>query len=120
MRATQSDYIMRMIEQLGAALRRLREMLARDASSATEVIQQVEAAQAALFGDLWPVLRQVTAKTALELVPDTRRVELWIDLLQVESRAAELLGEDVRAEQTRQRWEALHAALMSSGRGRSE
>lgn len=111
---------MRLIEQLGAALRRLREMLARDASSATVVIREIEAAQAELFGDLWPVLQQVSAATALELLPDTRRVELWIELLQMEAHAAELLQEGLRAEQSRRRSEALRAAILDSGRLPSE
>lgn len=111
MRATQSDYILRLIEQLGAALRRLAERLGRDVSAAPEVMADAEQAQAELFGAQWPLLRALDAATAASLVADRRQLELWIELLRLQASAAETLRDDAHAAELRQRAHALELAL---------
>lgn len=111
MPSSQSDYIMRMIEQLGAALRRLRERLTRGLPEAPEVMEEAEQAQAQLFGPLWPTLRLVDADTAASLVPDRRQLELWIELLRLERDAARLAGDDGRADALGARLSGLERAL---------
>lgn len=101
MRATQSDYILRLIEQLGAALRRLRERLAGGhAEVADEVILEAVDAQADLFGPLWEVIRTLDAETAASLIPERERLSGWIELLRLEADAAHLAGDEARASNT--------------------
>ena len=111
MPSSQSDYIMRMIEQLGAALRRLRQLLARGVPAAPEVLEEAERAQAQLFGPLWPTLRLVDADTAAGLIPDRRQLELWVELLRLEGDASRLTGDDGRAVALEARAAELERAL---------
>jgi hypothetical protein len=113
MPVSQSDYIMRMIEQLGAAMRRLREMLARGASAAPDVIREAADAQKELFGPLWPVLERVNAETAVSLIRDERQIQLWIELIQLEASAVRLSGDEPRADHLEARAENLLATLRS-------
>jgi hypothetical protein len=111
MPASQSDYILRMIEQLGAALRRLRELLARGVPAAPEVIREAEDAQSQLFGPLWPTLRLLDADTAAGLVPDDARLELWIHFIRLEADAHRLSGDAPRAESLEHRAAELKRVL---------
>jgi hypothetical protein len=111
MPVSQSDYIMRMIEQLGAAMRRLREMLARGATTAPDVLRETVAVQKELFGPLWPVLERVNAETAVSLIPDERQILLWVELIQLEASAVRLTGDEPRAEGLEARAERLLTAL---------
>ena len=111
MASTQSDYILRMIEEIGAALRRLRELLARGVPVAPEVVAEAESAQARLFGPLWATLRLVDPDTAAGLVPDSARLELWIQLVHLEADAVRLTGDEPRAAALERRAAALERAL---------
>jgi hypothetical protein len=93
MPSSQSDYILRLIEEIGAALRRLRERLARGVPVAPDVVDEAERLQAQLFGPLWPTLRMVDSATAAGLVPDHRRLELWLELLHLQADATRLAGD---------------------------
>lgn len=112
MPSSQSDYILRLVEQLGAALRRMRERLARDVSAAPEVLEEAARAQAELLGPLFPTLRSVDAATAVGLVPDSRQVEMWTALLELEAEAAALLGNEAQAAQLRGRAGSIRRALV--------
>ena len=111
MASTQSDYILRMIEEIGAALRRLRELLARGVPAAPEVVVEAERAQARLFGPLWATLSLVDPDTAAGLVPDSARLELWIQLVRVQADALRLAGDAPRADALEQRAKGLERAL---------
>jgi hypothetical protein len=117
MPSSQSDSILRMIELVGAAMRRLRERLARGVPAAEEVLEGAEQAQAELFGPLWPTLRTVDAWTAASLVPDARQLRLWTDLLRLEASAARLLEDDARADAMERRAVDLLRALESRESG---
>jgi hypothetical protein len=111
MPVSQSDYIMRMIEQLGAAMRRLREMLARGASAAPDVVREAGEAQKELFGPLWPVLERVNAETAVSLIPDEKQILLWVELIQLEASAVRLSGDEAGGDNLEARAERLLIAL---------
>jgi hypothetical protein len=107
--SSQSDFILRLIEQTGAALRRLRERLARGVP-AGEVVEEARAVQAELFGAMWPTLRSVDPATATSLVTDSMRRELWSELLRVEAQAHRRLGDEEHARAL----ESQAAALLDS------
>jgi hypothetical protein len=109
------DYILRLIEQIGAALRRLRERLARGAPAAASVAREALDSQAELLGPLWPMLQQVDAETAASLVPDARQLRLWGELTRVESDAYRLLGDADRADRLERR--AAVFARVAAARG---
>lgn len=111
MSSSQSDYILRMIEQLASGLRRLRERLARGAPEAPEVLEEARRSQAELFGPLWPTLRAVDAETAVSLSADPRRTRLWVEFLRLEADAARSLGDETGAERLALRADALERAL---------
>jgi hypothetical protein len=120
MPVSQSDYIMRMIEQLGAAMRRLREMLARGSPAAPDVVRGAADAQRELFGPLWPVLERVNAETAVSLIPDERQILLWVELMQLEASAGRLIGEEQRADGLESRAERILVTLRRRGASRAE
>lgn len=94
----QRDYILRLLEQAGAVVRRLREMLTRKGASPSEIVEEARAAQAELFGDTWALLQRVNVSTATGLIRDTRQLALWADLLRIEAEANRQLGDEQRAE----------------------
>lgn len=111
MASAQSDYILRMIEQLAGALGRLRERLAGGAPVDPEMIREVETYQAELLGPLWPMLRSVDATTAVSLIADDRRARLWIELIEFEADAVRGAGDDARAAAAARRAADLTRAL---------
>jgi hypothetical protein len=111
MRATQSDYILRMIEELGAALRRLSERLGRNVDDAATVADEAEALQAELFGTQWPLLRALDAATAASLVADVRQLDLWVRMLRLQAEAEARRGDERGAAALARRADALGAAL---------
>jgi hypothetical protein len=93
----QRDYILRLLEQAAAALRRLRELLSAGTAAPSAIVEEARAAQAALFGDTWILLQRVDVATATALVRDPRQLSLWADLLRVEAEASRSLGDEERA-----------------------
>ena len=106
----QRDYILRLLEQAAAVLRRLRELLAGGAASPAEIVEQARAAQAALFADTWMLLQRVDIATATALVRDARQLNLWADLLRVEAEANRQLGDEQRASELEARASTIAAA----------
>ena len=92
----QRDYILRLLEQAAAVLRRLRELLGAGTAPAAEIAEEARAAQAALFGNSWMLLQQVDVATATSLIRDPRQLSLWADLLRVEAEASRALGDEAR------------------------
>jgi len=93
----QRDYILRLLEQAAAALRRLRELLGGGTAKPVAIVEEARAAQAGLFGDTWALLQRVDVTTATALIRDPRQLSLWADLLRVEAEASRSLGDDERA-----------------------
>lgn len=94
----QRDYILRLLEQAAAVVRRLREMLRGGAASPSEIEEQARAAQAELFGETWALLQRVDVATALGLIRDARQLALWAELLRIEAQANRQLGDEQRAQ----------------------
>src|SRR5688500_18716665 len=110
----QRDYILRLLEQAAAVLRRLRELLGGGAAEPAAIVEEARAAQAALFGDTWMLLQRVDVATATGLIRDPRQLEMWAELLRVEAEANRSLGDVARAEhlETRAAGIAAEAARM--------
>ena len=111
MPSSQSDFILRMIEQMGAVLRRMRARLAGGAPADEDLFDELERSQAELFGPLWRMLRTVDAETAVSLIGDGRRVEMWIEFLRFEAEAARSVGDEERAARSLRRADALEGVL---------
>lgn len=97
MPAERRDYILRLIEQAAATLRRLRERLAGGAT-AGEIAREAREAQGELVGREAPLLRALDAGSALALLGDARRASVFAELLQVEAAALRESGEKVEAD----------------------
>jgi hypothetical protein len=89
MPSAREDYLIRMIQQLGEVLRRLRQRLTGqvDASDAAEIEAEAGTAIATLLGPQAPLLQQVDPASAVRLVGDADRVALWIAFLRVQADA---------------------------------
>ncbi len=106
------DYLLRLIQQAGAAARRLRELLTGEASAASDVAREADAAIGALLGggSQALLLERVDGDTAVRLVGDAERVRCWVELLRVQADALSRSGPDVDAQRVRDRAVALEAA----------
>jgi hypothetical protein len=89
MPSAREDYLIRMIQQLGEVLRRLRQRLTGqvDASDAAAIDGEAGAAIATLLGPQAPLLQQLDAASAVRLVGDADRVALWIAFLRLQADA---------------------------------
>lgn len=89
MPSAREDYLIRMIQQLGEVLRRLRQRLTGqvDASDAAAIDGEAGAAIATLLGPQGALLQQLDAASAVRLVGDADRLALWIALLRVQADA---------------------------------
>ena len=107
----QRDYILRLLEQAAAALRRLRELLGGGTQPAV-IVEEARAAQAALFGDTWALLERVEVATATALIRDSRQLSLWADLLRVEAEANRAQGNEQRSDYLEARAAGIAAAAV--------
>ena len=111
----QRDLILRLIEQAGVAVARLRARLGLGGTAEAEiVVQEAEQAQAALFGALWPSLRVLDPTSAAMLVGDARQLQAWLDLLRVQAAAYEQIGAMPEARALTARADALERAAPST------
>ena len=106
----QRDYILRLLEEAAAALRRLRELLRGGTAKPGAIVEEARAAQAALFGDTWALLQRVDVATASALIRDARQLSLYADLMRAEAEAHRALGEEERAEYLEARAAGIAAA----------
>ena len=106
------DYILRLIQQAGAAARRLRERLIGDADSATEVASEADQEISTLLGGqaMAPLIERVDAVTAVQLIGDKERIRAWIELLAVRAEALVVIGAAADAQRVRERADAVAAA----------
>ncbi|MEP6765278.1 MAG: hypothetical protein ABJB66_13255 [Gemmatimonadaceae bacterium] len=82
------DYFMRMIQQVAATLRRLREKLEGGAPG-DEVMRDANAAIVELLGTQRSMLEMLDANSAAALIGDADKLDLWIALLKFQSEVAE-------------------------------
>jgi HEAT repeat protein len=106
----QQDYLIRMIQQAGEVLRRLRGRAAEGAP-AVELIDTARSAQAALFGERAEMLQRLDAASAVFLIGDDEAVRLWIELLREEAAAHRAGGDAESAARVEQRALLLERAL---------
>lgn len=107
----QRDYVLRLIEQIAALLRRLLEKLTAGRAAAPEVVREAQQAQGELLGPLADILPRLDATSAVQALGEPRQVALWIELLRLEATAVRLLGEGERALALERRAGELASAL---------
>ncbi|MFN2564929.1 MAG: hypothetical protein ABR499_07970 [Gemmatimonadaceae bacterium] len=112
MPTAREDYLIRLIQQLGIMLRRLRERLTGETSvaEATEVEREAGQAIATLLGPQAPLLNQLDATSAARLLGDAGRVSLWVAFLRVQADARRASGGAEAAERLTARAAALEQA----------
>lgn len=116
MPAARDDYLMRMIQQVAAALRRLRSRV-DDGAPADEISRDTRAAIGQLLGPQQLIFERLDARSAAALLGDPERVRLWSDLLNVDADALERAGLTAQALPLRTRAAALRAATTDAGPG---
>ena len=115
MPSAREDYLIRIIQQVGEVLRRLRQRLTGqvDPSDAAEIDGQAAVAITMLLGPQGPLLQQLDAASAVRLIGDADRAALWIALLRVQAdaRRADSQRRDDSADKLAARAAALEAAV---------
>ena len=94
MPTAREDYLIRLIQQLGEVLRRLRGRLAGEPSAAdlAEIEREAEAAIATLLGPQAALLRNLDAASAVQLAGGRERVATWVALLRAQADAQRASG----------------------------
>ncbi len=91
MPAARDDYIMRLIQQAAAALRRFRQRLGSGESAET-VGRDASQALSELLGPQRPMLERLDGWSAANLVGDPERVQLWAELLALQADTERVAG----------------------------
>ncbi|WP_043580147.1 hypothetical protein [Gemmatimonas phototrophica] len=99
-----------MIQQLGRALARIREMLLGGTSTGAAVRAEIAATAATLFGRDSAMLERLDAESAVRLIASPERVALWVQLLDAEAESWDREGGSARASACRARATALRQA----------
>jgi hypothetical protein len=112
MATAREDYLLRLIQEMGAVLRRLRARLlgAQEGADAVEVREEAAAAVGQLLGPHAAVLEHLDVSSAVTLIADPQRVALWVQLLLVQAMSDERLGQAAPATARRARAAALETA----------
>jgi len=97
MPAARDDSLIRLIQEAAAALRRFRSRLGAG-ELPDEVSRDAGAAIGTLLGPQRPLLERLDGWSAANLLGDPERVQLWSDLLQLQSDAERVLGRAAQAE----------------------
>src|ERR687886_368635 len=103
----QTDYVLRLIESLGAFLARIRKL--REDGEHAAALAEIERTLGELLGPTGGLVARLDSATAAQLVGDPRRLGAWAHLLAAEGDVREELGHAAAAEATRRR--ALELAL---------
>ena len=106
MPSQREDYLLRQLRQAAEALRRLREALSGEASPAG-IERDAEAAIGELLGPRYKLLSSLDVTSAISLIADPRRVELWIGLIRVKAESRRRLGDEQGAAELEKRADAL-------------
>lgn len=107
----QEDYLIRMIQEMGRAIARLREMLLGQAFSGASVRAEVLQSTAQLLGPDCKMLAQLDALSAVRLVGSQERVTMWVQLLELEAEAWAADEANARATELRERAQSLRSAM---------
>jgi len=105
MPAARDDYLLRLITQAAAALRRLREKLGH--GSADDVVREAGAAIGQLLGPQRQLLEMLDAASASRSIGNPDTVRAWSDLLLLQADAEAALGRYADADRLRSRAAAL-------------
>lgn len=106
MPGARDDYLLRLIQQVAATLRRLRELHNRDALP-DETMRDASAAIGELLGPQRALMEMLDAKSASALVGDYERLELWVALLRLQADAARKTNDGAKADKLNARANAL-------------
>ena len=109
MPGARDDYLLRMIQQVAAALRRLRERV-NGGALPDETMRDAGAAIGELLGPQHSLMELLDAKSASALAGDYERLELWVQLIRLQAEAAHAANDVARAEKLSARANALEAA----------
>ena len=112
MAGARDDYLLRLIQEAAAALRRLRTRLG-GGESAAEVSRDADAAIGTLLGPQRAMLERLDAWSAANLLGDPERVLVWSDLLHLQADIMDANG-DPRGNTVRQRALALSSHVPAS------
>jgi hypothetical protein len=112
MPASREDYLIRMIQQLGEVLRRLRARLTGevDTGDVADIDREAGQAVATLLGPQAGLLQQLDARSAVRLVGDADRVALWTAFMRVQADAQRAGGRAEAADRLSARAAALEQA----------
>lgn len=108
MPAARDDYLLRLIQEAAAALRRLRTRLG-GGDPADDVSRDADAAIGTLLGPQRAVLERLDAWSAANLLGDAERVMVWSDLVALQADLREVAGDAAGSSALRQRANALKA-----------
>ncbi len=106
----QEDTLLRLIQQMAAAARRLRELLTQSAEASASVRAEVGQSIALVLGQESALLSGIDADSAVRLLQSRARLELWIELLELDADACDRGGLVPEAGARRARAAALRAA----------
>lgn len=107
MPAARDDYLLRLIQQAAAALRRLRGRLSGGDDAAQEVAAEAHAVIGELLGTRRELFDRLDPHSAAQLLGDPERVRLWADLLTLRADAVAATGNRDEAGRLTQRSTAL-------------
>jgi hypothetical protein len=116
MPASREDYLLRMIQQAGEVLRRLRARLTGELATDDDPDVEREAGKAiaTLLGPQAPLLQQLDATSAVRIVGDAERVGLWIAFMRVQAEAQRAGGRADAADRLAARATALEQAARAA------
>ena len=109
MPGARDDYLMRLIQQVAATLRRLRGRV-KDGAPPDETVRDASAAIGELLGPQRSLMEMLDAKSASALAGDYERLELWVQLIRLQADAARAAHDVARADKLSARADALDAA----------
>ncbi len=109
----QEDYLLRMIQEIGRAMARLRRMLSESESAGPTVRAEVSSSTQRLLGADVMILERLDAVSAAQLISSPSRIALWAQLLDVEAESWTHEGNAERAGSVTARAAALRAAAAS-------
>ncbi len=109
MPGARDDYLLRLIQQVAQALRRLRGRV-EDGALPEEISRDAGAAIGALLGPQRALMEMLDARSAASLAGDAERLDLWIALIRMQGTAALNANDPAKAARLNARADALHAA----------
>ena len=112
MQTERRDYLLRLIQQIGAAASRLRELLTGEAAPAQDVAREADQAIGALLGggSQAQLLERLDADSAVRLMGDVEGVRIWVELLRLQADAHSKRGAEDVAERLRTRADEIEKA----------